>query len=209
MNSIYKLAKSVLFRFTPEQAHHIILSNLDWATQLGAQKLVTRSFPENPIEIMGLRFPNCVGLAAGMDKDGEHVTAFGALGFGSVEIGTVTPKGQPGNPKPRLFRLIPDEAIINRMGFNNVGAIQVAKNLQSARAFRNRGGILGINIGKNKVTPNSEALSDYKKCMDPSTHPVITSRSTFLLRTLLTFATCRLMQNSISSFLVSLNIVSA
>jgi hypothetical protein len=82
-------------RFTPEQAHHIILSNLDWATQLGAQKLVTRSFPENPIEIMGLRFPNCVGLAAGMDKDGEHVTAFGALGFGSVEIGTVTPKGQP------------------------------------------------------------------------------------------------------------------
>ena len=131
MNSIYKLAKSVLFRFTPEQAHHIILSNLDWATQLGAQKLVTRSFPENPIEIMGLRFPNCVGLAAGMDKDGEHVTAFGALGFGSVEIGTVTPKGQPGNPKPRLFRLIPDEAIINRMGFNNVGAIQVAKNLQS------------------------------------------------------------------------------
>lgn len=166
MNSIYKLAKSVLFRFTPEQAHHIILSNLDWATQLGAQKLVTRSFPENPIEIMGLRFPNCVGLAAGMDKDGEHVTAFGALGFGSVEIGTVTPKGQPGNPKPRLFRLIPDEAIINRMGFNNVGAIQVAKNLQSARAFRNRGGILGINIGKNKVTPNSEALSDYKKCMD-------------------------------------------
>lgn len=85
MNSIYKLAKSVLFRFTPEQAHHIILSNLDWATQLGAQKLVTRSFPENPIEIMGLRFPNCVGLAAGMDKDGEHVTAFGALGFGSVK----------------------------------------------------------------------------------------------------------------------------
>ena len=76
---------------------------------------------------MGLRFPNCVGLAAGMDKDGEHVTAFGALGFGSVEIGTVTPKGQPGNPKPRLFRLIPDEAIINRMGFNNVGAIQVAR----------------------------------------------------------------------------------
>ena len=148
MNSIYKLAKSVLFRFTPEQAHHIILSNLDWATQLGAQKLVTRSFPENPIEIMGLRFPNCVGLAAGMDKDGEHVTAFGALGFGSVEIGTVTPKGQPGNPKPRLFRLIPDEAIINRMGFNNVGAIQVAKNLQSARAFRNRSGILGINIGQ-------------------------------------------------------------
>ena len=165
MNSIYKLAKSVLFRFTPEQAHHIILSNLDWATQLGAQKLVTRSFPENPIEIMGLRFPNCVGLAAGMDKDGEHVTAFGALGFGSVEIGTVTPKGQPGNPKPRLFRLIPDEAIINRMGFNNVGAIQVAKNLQSARAFRNRGGILGINIGKNLTTPVERAVDDYVTCL--------------------------------------------
>ena len=166
MNALYKAAKTVLFRFTPEQAHHIILSNLDWITQFGLQKLVTRRFPEDPIEVMGLRFPNCVGLAAGMDKDGEHVTAFGAVGFGSVEIGTVTPKGQPGNPKPRCFRLVKDDAIINRMGFNNVGAIQVAKNLQSARAFRNRGGILGVNIGKNKVTPNEDALSDYIKCMD-------------------------------------------
>ncbi len=166
MNSLYKLAKTVLFRFTPEQAHHIVMDNLDWVTQLGLHKFITRPVPENPIEIMGLRFPNCVGLAAGMDKDGEHVTAFGALGFGSVEIGTVTPKGQPGNPKPRCFRLVEDGAIINRMGFNNVGAIQVAKNLQSARAFRNRGGILGVNIGKNKVTPNDVAIDDYMKCMD-------------------------------------------
>ena len=116
MNALYKAAKTVLFRFTPEQAHHIILSNLDWITQFGLQKLVTRRFPEDPIEVMGLRFPNCVGLAAGMDKDGEHVTAFGALGFGSVEIGTVTPKGQPGNPKPRCFRLVKDDAIINQIG---------------------------------------------------------------------------------------------
>ena len=166
MNSLYKLAKTALFRFTPEQAHHIIMSNLDWITQLGVHKLVTRPVPEDPINVMGLRFPNCVGLSAGMDKDGEHVTAFGALGFGSVEIGTVTPKGQPGNPKPRCFRLVEDDAILNRMGFNNVGAIQVAKNLQSARAFRNRGGILGVNIGKNKVTPNDLAIDDYMKCMD-------------------------------------------
>lgn len=166
MKPAYKLAKKFLFNFTPEQAHHITMMNLDWATQLGMHKLITRPFAEDPIEVMGLRFPNTIGLAAGMDKDGEHVTAFGALGFGSVEIGTVTPKGQPGNPKPRCFRLIEDGAIINRMGFNNYGALQVTKNLQSARAFRNRGGILGINIGKNKVTPNEQALDDYKKCLD-------------------------------------------
>lgn len=166
MNPIYKAAKSVLFRFSPEQAHHLILSNLDWVTQLGLQKMVTRKFPEDPIEIMGLRFPNCVGLAAGMDKNGEHVTAFGALGFGSVEIGTITPRGQQGNPRPRLFRLVEDKAIINRMGFNNVGALEVTKNLQSARAFKNRGGILGINIGKNKTTPNDNAFKDYAMCMD-------------------------------------------
>ena len=166
MKPAYKLAKKILFHFTPEQAHHLTISNLDWVTQLGLHKLVTREFAEDPIELMGLRFPNTIGLAAGMDKDGEHVTAFGALGFGSVEIGTVTPKGQPGNPKPRCFRLVDEGAIINRMGFNNYGALQVQKNLQSARAFRNRGGIVGVNIGKNKVTPNELALEDYKKCMD-------------------------------------------
>lgn len=166
MNTVYKLAKKFLFNFTPEQAHHITMTNLDWATHLGLQKLISRPFAEDPIKIMGLRFPNTIGLAAGMDKDGEHVTAFGALGFGSVEVGTITPKAQPGNPKPRCFRLVSEDAIINRMGFNNFGAVQALKNLQSARAFRNRGGILGVNIGKNKVTPNEEALEDYKKCMD-------------------------------------------
>ncbi len=166
MNTLYKLAKTVLFRFTPEQAHSLVLSNLDWVTMFDLHKLITEPVVEDPIEVMGLRFPNCIGLAAGMDKDGKHVTSFGALGFGSVEIGTVTPKGQPGNEKPRCFRLVADEAIINRMGFNNEGAVQVANNLQSARAFRNRGGILGINIGKNKVTPNEQAVDDYLKCMD-------------------------------------------
>jgi dihydroorotate dehydrogenase len=165
-NTIYKIAKQFLFRFTPEQAHALTMHNLDWITQTGLHRLVVRPAVEDPIEVMGLRFPNTIGLAAGMDKDGEHVTAFGALGFGSVEVGTVTPKGQPGNPKPRCFRLIPEGAVINRMGFNNYGALQMVKNLQSARAFRNRGGILGINIGKNKVTPNADALSDYERCME-------------------------------------------
>lgn len=101
-----------------------------------------------------------------MDKDGTRVSAFGGLGFGHVEIGTITPLAQPGNPKPRLFRLIPAEGVINRMGFNNEGVVQVLENLRSADAFRLRGGVLGINIGKNAVTPIENALSDYVKCLD-------------------------------------------
>ena len=118
---------------------------------------------EDPVEVMGLRFPNTIGLAAGMDKDGIRVNAFGALGFGHVEIGTITPLAQPGNPKPRCFRVIPAKGIINRMGFNNEGCDKVIENLRSADAFRLRGGILGINIGKNAVTPIENALSDYEK----------------------------------------------
>ena len=121
---------------------------------------------DDPVTVMGVRFPNTIGLAAGMDKDGERVSAFGGLGFGHVEIGTITPLAQPGNPKPRLFRLIPAEGVINRMGFNNEGVVQVLENLRSADAFRLRGGVLGINIGKNAVTPIENALSDYEKCLD-------------------------------------------
>jgi len=146
----------------PETAHHVIMANLDWAVNLGVTKLVTRDPVEDPIEVMGLRFPNVVGLAAGMDKNGERVSAFGGLGFGHVEIGTITPKAQPGNPKPRLFRVIPAEGVINRMGFNNHGVDEVlGVHLKSAAAFRNRGGILGINIGKNAVTPIENAVDDY------------------------------------------------
>lgn len=163
---LYNIARRILFSMNPETAHHVIMANLDWAVQLGLTNLVTHMPDDDPIEVMGLRFPNTIGLAAGMDKDGERVSAFGGLGFGHVEIGTITPLAQPGNPKPRLFRLIPAGGVINRMGFNNEGVDKVLQNLRSADAFRLRGGILGINIGKNAVTPIENALSDYEKCLD-------------------------------------------
>lgn len=164
--SLYPIARRVLFSMNPEMAHHVIMTNLDWIVQFGLHKLVTHFPDEDPVEVMGIRFPNTIGLAAGMDKDGERVSAFGGLGFGHVEIGTITPLAQPGNPKPRLFRLIPAEGVINRMGFNNEGVDKVLQNLRSADAFRLRGGVLGINIGKNAVTPIENALSDYEKCLD-------------------------------------------
>lgn len=163
---LYSIARRVLFSMNPEMAHKVIMTNLDWIVQFGLHKLVTHFPDEDPVEVMGLRFPNTIGLAAGMDKDGERVSAFGGLGFGHVEIGTITPLAQPGNPKPRLFRLIPAEGVVNRMGFNNEGVDKVLANLRSADAFRLRGGILGINIGKNAVTPIENALSDYEKCLD-------------------------------------------
>lgn len=163
---LYSLCRRVLFSMQPETAHNVTMANLDWATHLGLHKLLTHMPDEDPVEVMGLRFPNTIGLAAGMDKDGIRVNAFGALGFGHVEIGTITPLAQPGNPKPRCFRVIPAKGIINRMGFNNEGVVQVLENLRSADAFRLRGGVLGINIGKNAVTPIENALSDYVKCLD-------------------------------------------
>ena len=162
---LYSIARKILFSMDPETAHSVIMSNFDWAVNLGLTKLVTRDPVEDPIEVMGLRFPNVVGLAAGMDKNGERVSAFGGLGFGHVEVGTITPKAQPGNPKPRLFRVIPAEGVINRMGFNNHGVDEVLEHLRSAAAFRSRGGILGINIGKNAVTPIERAVDDYLICL--------------------------------------------
>lgn len=163
---LYSLCRRVLFSLQPETAHQLTIANLDWAVHLGLHKYLTHTPDENPIQIMGLRFPNTIGLAAGMDKNGTRVSAFGGLGFGHVEIGTITPLAQPGNPKPRCFRVIPAKGIINRMGFNNEGCDKVIQNLRSADAFRLRGGILGINIGKNMATPIENALSDYEKCLD-------------------------------------------
>lgn len=163
---LYPLCRRVLFSLQPETAHNLTMRNLNWAVHLGLHKLITHMPDEDPVHVMGLRFPNAIGLAAGMDKDGIRVSAFGALGFGHVEVGTITPVAQPGNPKPRCFRVIPAQGIINRMGFNNQGASQVLKNLRSAAAFRLRGGILGINIGKNAFTPIEDALSDYEKGLD-------------------------------------------
>ncbi len=164
--SIYNLARRVLFAMNPETAHGLTMSNLDWMVHMGLHKLVTHMPDDDPVTVMGVRFPNTVGLAAGMDKNGIRVNAFGGLGFGHVEVGTVTPLAQPGNPKPRLFRVIPAEGIINRMGFNNEGVGKVLENLRSADAFRLRGGVLGINIGKNAVTPIENALSDYVKGLE-------------------------------------------
>lgn len=165
---LYNIARRVLFSMNPEMAHAVTMSNLDWIVHLGLHKLITHMPDDDPVTVMGVRFPNTIGLAAGMDKDGERVSAFGALGFGHVEIGTITPVGQPGNPKPRCFRVIPAEGIVNRMGFNNVGCDQVMRNLRSADAFHLRGGVLGINIGKNAVTPIENAVSDFRASLAKS-----------------------------------------
>ncbi len=157
----YSLLRPALFSLDPEDAHGFTLAGIDAAYALGLLKLLPHAAGK-PVHVMGLDFPNAVGLAAGLDKDGAHINALGALGFGFVEIGTVTPRPQPGNPKPRLFRLREAEAIINRMGFNNLGVDNLVRNV-TASGFK---GVLGINIGKNKDTPNERAVDDYLACLD-------------------------------------------
>lgn len=162
-DSLYPLARSGLFRLDAEVAHHASLAALRIAEKSGLLGLLN---PEDeftaPVEIMGLKFPNRVGLAAGLDKEGNTIDALGRLGFGCIEIGTITPRPQAGNPKPRLFRLIDHEAIINRMGFNNPGIDVGVENVRSAKSFH---GIVGFNIGKNKDTPNENAADDYLACL--------------------------------------------
>ena len=160
---MYSLARPFLFSLDAERAHGIGLSALDWAWRTGTTPLLAGKVKPLPTKLLGLEFPNPVGLAAGLDKNGEHIDALFALGFGFVEVGTVTPRPQEGNPKPRLFRLPRYGAIINRMGFNNAGVDALVKNVARSR---NRRGPLGINIGKNKDTPNEEALSDYLTCLE-------------------------------------------
>lgn len=163
MPDIYPLIRPLLFRLDAETAHHLSMKALRLAEQTGA---LSALFPEpeffSPVEVMGLKFPNRVGLAAGLDKEGNTIDALGRLGFGFVEIGTITPRPQGGNPKPRLFRLIPHEAIINRMGFNNPGIVEGVANVSRSRHFQ---GIIGFNIGKNKDTPNEQAANDYLECL--------------------------------------------
>lgn len=158
---LYSLARPALFRLDPERAHHGTLVALDLAHRAGLSGLFGSRAPASPRNVMGLQFPNPVGLAAGLDKNGEHIDALGALGFGFIEIGTVTPRPQAGNPKPRMFRLAHARAIINRMGFNNDGVDRLLMNVGHAR-YR---GILGINIGKNFDTPLERAAEDYVLCM--------------------------------------------
>jgi dihydroorotate dehydrogenase len=158
---LYPLVRPLLFRLDAEQAHRWTLSMLDAAHGLGLTRLVVPKPASAPIEVMGLTFPNAVGLAAGLDKNGEHVNALAALGFGFIEVGTVTPRPQPGNPRPRLFRIPQASALVNRMGFNNLGIDRLVYNLSRA-SYR---GILGINIGKNFDTPMERAAADYVACM--------------------------------------------
>jgi dihydroorotate dehydrogenase len=158
---LYSLLRPALFSLDPEDAHGFTLSSMDVAHALGLLKLLPHA-QGKPVRVMGIDFPNAVGLAAGLDKDGAHINALAALGFGFIEIGTVTPRPQPGNPKPRLFRLPAAEALINRMGFNNRGVDNLVHNVE-ASGFK---GVLGINIGKNKDTPNEHAVDDYLTCLD-------------------------------------------
>ena len=160
---MYSLARPFLFSLDAERAHGLGLAALDGAYRLGTTSLVAPRIAPMPTPAFGLSFPNPVGLAAGLDKNGAHIDALFALGFGSVEIGTVTPRAQAGNPRPRLFRLPQHGAIINRMGFNNDGVDAVVRNVERARRRR---GLLGINIGKNKDTANEQALDDYIACLD-------------------------------------------
>jgi len=154
---MYNLLRPLLFSVDPELAHELSLDALSALERLKLINLVSPDVPSLPKRVMGLDFPNPVGLAAGLDKDAQCFNALGKLGFGFVEVGTVTPVAQPGNDKPRLFRLKKDEAIINRMGFNNSGLDQMVERLKHRRYQ----GVLGVNLGKNKVTPEQVALNDY------------------------------------------------
>jgi dihydroorotate dehydrogenase len=162
---IYPLIRKFFFALDAETAHGIGMSGVDFLNSAGIACLIAKSVPPDPVEAMGLKFPNPVGLAAGLDKNGNHIDALASLGFGFIEIGTVTPRAQPGNPRPRLFRIPEKQAIINRMGFNNEGVEQLLANVAAAQ-FPKRGGILGINIGKNFDTPIDKAADDYLVCLD-------------------------------------------
>lgn len=159
---MYSLARKALFALDPEVSHELSLDLIGACDRLKLTGLMAPKIADNPVEVMGLTFPNSVGLAAGLDKNGDYFNALGQLGFGSVEIGTITPRSQPGNPKPRLFRLTEHEAIINRMGFNNKGIDHLIAQVEKRR-FK---GVLGINIGKNFDTPVENAADDYRICMN-------------------------------------------
>lgn len=165
----YALARPFLFSMDAEKAHELTLNALARTQGTPLQWAWSGSRVSDPVTVAGLNFPNRIGLAAGLDKNARCIDALGALGFGFVEVGTVTPKGQPGNPKPRMFRLPESNALINRLGFNNEGLDAFIANVKRAR-FRSQGGsqpmLLGLNIGKNAATPIEQATSDYLSCLD-------------------------------------------
>ena len=159
---MYSLARPFLFCLDAEKAHDLGLAALEAAYRTGLNPLLASRPAPLPTRVFGIDFPNPVGLAAGLDKNAAHIDALAALGFGFIEVGTVTPRPQPGNPKPRMFRLPEHEAVINRLGFNNGGVDALLRNVEKAKFS----GVLGINIGKNKDTPNERAVDDYLHCLD-------------------------------------------
>ena len=161
MPSLYPLFRPLLFAVDPERAHDIVFRGLDAAATLGLARLASPRLPASPASVMGLTFPNRVGLAAGLDKNATHLRGLATLGFGFLEAGTVTPRPQPGNPKPRMFRLAEAQALINRLGFNNDGVKRFVANVKRS-GYR---GILGVNIGRNFDTPNARAGDDYVACL--------------------------------------------
>ncbi len=158
---LYSLLRPLLFQLDAERAHHFTLDALKLAHQTGLLGLCAGKPVDDASNVFGIRFPNRVGLAAGLDKNADYIDALGALGFGFVEVGTVTPRPQAGNPQPRLFRAVAQRGIVNRMGFNNLGVEYLLRNIQQ-RTYR---GVLGVNIGKNATTPVENALDDYLYCL--------------------------------------------
>jgi dihydroorotate dehydrogenase len=156
----YPIARTLLFGLDAEAAHDLTLATLERLQRSPLHLVLAARRVDDPVTMAGLRFPNRIGLAAGLDKNGRCIDAFGDLGFGFVEVGTVTPRAQPGNPKPRIFRLPEAQALINRLGFNNDGLEAFVANVQRSH-FREGGGILGLNIGKNATTPIERAADDY------------------------------------------------
>ena len=161
----YSLARPFLFGLDPEHAHELTLGSLARLQNTPLQCAWAQRRIADPVTLAGLTFPNRVGLAAGLDKNGRCIDGLAALGFGFIEVGTVTPLAQPGNPKPRMFRLPEAQALINRLGFNNDGLAAFIANVKRSR-FRSQGGILGLNIGKNAATPIERAAADYLVCLD-------------------------------------------
>jgi dihydroorotate dehydrogenase len=161
MMNTYSFIKPLIFQFDAETAHDLTLKSLKYAEKTGVLRLYPAAPVCQPRQVMGITFPNAVGLAAGLDKNGAVIDGMAALGFGFIEIGTITPRPQPGNPKPRLFRVKEAQGIVNRFGFNNLGVDNLIENVKAA----NYKGVLGINIGKNFDTPNERAVDDYLICM--------------------------------------------
>jgi dihydroorotate dehydrogenase len=162
---LYPLIRKFFFALDPETAHGLGMNGISLLKASGLSGLLAKPVTPCPVEVMGLTFPNPVGLAAGLDKNGDHIDGLAGLGFGFLEIGTITPRPQDGNPKPRMFRLPEAQGIINRMGFNNAGVDKLLENVRAAE-FPKKGGILGINIGKNATTPIDKAADDYLICLE-------------------------------------------